>query len=240
MKINNLSFTADCTALGGQLLSLSETRLFGTEICTYCKLLPENPHAQLWAGVDGSGRLAAAFLDNGHYRTILLPGAAAVGRTTPETADFFRVLPKTDRFRVMLRKTPADETDARVRQCENGDLLQLLSFLHGREPTPQDEAEYVYYARAVNAGLSNAFLLKDEKGDPCACAMILAKNRRYALIGNLYTAPAYRGQGLAGKLLTACQTQAAKEGLLTVVYCKKNMTSFYRAHGYRMVRNHAL
>ena len=240
MNVDRLRFTAESAAFTDPLLALSATRPLGTEIYTYCVLAPANHYGQLWAGVDDGDRLAAALLDNGHYRTLLLPGTAAVGDVAADTAQFFCGIPAADRFPVMGNPAPARQASPAVQSHSGKDLAKVLAFLRNRPLTPQDEAALVFRIRAVNAGLSDVFTLSDDAGRLCACAHIMAKNRRYALIGNVYTAPDCRGRGMAGTLLAACEARAAEEGLLPVLYCRKEMAPFYKARGYRRIRNHAL
>lgn len=240
MKRSDLTFTAETAPHIEQLLALSDTRLLGTEIYTYSELARGNVYGQLWAGLDDAGRPVAALLDNGQYRTFLTPSAAAVGQTAAETADFFHAPKRSECFRVMLKKTPDAASAPDVLRLEGGAILKTACVLRQRTLRPEEETRYVYYARAVNAGLADVFVLTDAAGNICGCAQIMAKNRRYALIGNVYTVKRFRGQGVAGKLLAACEAQAAKEGLLPVLYCNKNMTSFYKARGYRIVKKHDL
>ena len=241
MRPDSLRFTADCAPFLEELMALSGTRPLGTEIYTYCSLLRETSPQQLWAGIDGGGRLAGALLDQGRCRTLLLPDAAAVGQSFPDEAGLFCRIPARMRYRVLLREQPAFSADGRVRRAQDADsVMELLTLLHGRPPIGDETARYVYFARAANAGFSDVFFFSEADGTVCGCAQILAKNRRYALIGNVYTVPAKRGQGVAAALLAACETLAAEEGLLPVLYCEAAMTSYYRAHGYRIVRKHEL
>ena len=77
-----------------------------------------------------------------------------------------------------------------------------------------------------------------EGGILCAAAPILAKNRRFALIGNLFTLPEHRGRGCAARLLAACEAAAAAEGLRPVLYCYPAMARYYLARGYRILEQH--
>lgn len=245
MRLNELRFTAETAPFGGLICAMSGARLLGTEIYTYQRLAPENEYGQLWAGVDGRGCLAAALLDTGYSRSLLTPGSGAVGCTAADAARLFGALPPADRFLVMTKRTnAAGEADAAsfsgVEPLTGAALWDMFTLMYNRPPTDAEEKRCVFRLRAANAGLMNAFGTVDANGGLCAAAQIMAKNRRYALIGNLYTRADCRGRGCAARLLAACEAQAAAEGLQSVLYCRPSMMRYYYKHGYRTVKRYEL
>lgn len=239
MTRRDLRFTAETAAAGEQILALAGDRILGAEIYTYGMLEPENAPGQLWAGFSSDLALSALLFDSGACRTFLTPDAGAVGYPAQSAAAFFAPIPFREKLCVMLNPAPAAAVPEGITPLSGAQLLEVAALLHGREPNDGEEKRFVYEARAINAGLAHAFGIYTS-GRLIAAAQILAKNRRCALIGNVYTAQAYRGNGAATCLLAACEATAAAEGLSPVLYCRPEMRRFYRARGYRRVKNSEL
>ena len=242
MKPADLLFTARTAAFGGQILALSAERPVGAEIYTYQTVSPANDFGQLWAGLDEAGRLAAALLTAGGQGVLLtetggLAGAIPDGSKGGSVGFPAAIFPSAP-FSVLANPAPARSFPADVCRVESGARVrEMFALLHGTQPRESAEARYVYCLRAANAGLANAFgVTHAATGALCAVARISAKNRKYALIGDVFTKKEYRGNGFASRLLAACEAQAAAEGLIPVLYCLPTTARFYRARGYRSIR----
>ena len=232
MEPTELRFTAKTAPFGEQILTLSENRPGGAEIYTYQRLAPENAYGQLWAGLDEENRLAAVLLDTGETRTLLTPEACIAGAAPGGDAAPFPPLSVAAPFLVMAKALPGA---CAAPAAAPAPLAEVLELVHPKAGADEKELMYVYFSRAANAGFSAAFG-EYEGGDLCAAAQILAKNRRFALIGNLYTRPESRGRGCGTRLLAACEAHAAAKGLIPVLYCYPNMARFYTARGYRSLQ----
>lgn len=234
MNHGNLRFTLETQPFGADILALSAAHPLGAEIFTYQTAAPENCFGQLWAGLDGAGRLAAALYAAGEARTLLAPDGGRVEKAPAVPFDLSDEIAPEDRL-VLLEKTiPAPDMPqgiAEIKGCAR--VWEMLGLLHGAQPPQAAESRYVYTLRAMNAGLSDAFGVTDGTGALCAVARITAKNRRYALIGDVFTKTGCRGRGYAARLLTACEARAAATGLKSVLYCYPEMARFYLARGYR-------
>lgn len=234
MTPTELRFTMETAPYAAELLAMSGNRLLGAEIYTYLRLAPDNAYRQLWAGLDDENRVAAALLDTGETRTLLTPDDGVTGAAPKRDAETCSPLSLAEPFLVMTKDAPFESGASAP-----APLADVLELVHKNAGTDEKELMFVYFSRAMNAGLSAAFGEYDE-GSLCAAAQILAKNRRCALIGNLFTRPDRRGRGSASRLLAACETEAAKEGLRPVLYCLPAMERFYAARGYRTVDQHEL
>lgn len=231
---NEMRFTAETAPFGEDILSLSEMRPGGAEIYTYQRLAPDNAYGQLWAGLDEEDRLAAVLLDTGETRTLLTPQAGMAGAAPGGDAAPFSPLSIAAPFFVMTKERPGACAPPAAAPAP---LSEVLDLVHPNAGADEKEMMYVYFSRATNAGLSAAFG-EYEGGILCAAAQILAKNRRFALIGNLFTLPEHRGRGCAARLLAACEAAAVAEGLRPVLYCYPAMARYYLARGYRILEQH--
>ena len=117
-------------------------------------------------------------------------------------------------------------------QCPltTADVPEIYRILGGREKlSPDDEARCVYRIRAMRAGLAKGYGVKDN-GTLLSFAFIVAQNEDSALLGDVYTRPAYRRRGYASAAVRACAAAAAQK--TAYVLCEEENVRFYERLGF--------
>ena len=97
--------------------------------------------------------------------------------------------------------------------------------------SPDEQARYVFRARAMRDGLACGYGVK-ENGSLCAFAFIAAGNADAALLGDVFTAPPYRGRGYAAASVLACAAKAIRDGKTAWVLCEDKNLGFYGKLGF--------
>lgn len=103
----------------------------------------------------------------------------------------------------------------------------------GDDAEDRDGALYKMVKR-INAGLADVFCTVDG-GKVTSTAAVVAKNKKYALIGNIFTLENRRREGLAGRLINACADKCLKEGLTPVLYCEEELVPYYIKQGFERI-----
>lgn len=120
-----------------------------------------------------------------------------------------------------------------VKKAENvsevGDCLELCIGAN-------DDEIYRIFSRS-RKGYASVYYIGDGCGGIAATGSIVAKNRKYAVIGDIYTAESCRGKGLAAEILYACVADALGEGLIPALYCKPEMKNYYLQKGFSETEN---
>ena len=116
------------------------------------------------------------------------------------------------------------------------DTLAAYAALGGGFLTPENELRYVYRARALREGLACGFGIK-ENGALAAFAYITAQNVTCAMLGDVYTLPAFRGRGYAHKTAAACVRAALAAGKRPVLVCAPEMRGFYKKMGFEVMKD---
>lgn len=217
------------------ILAFCQDNLYGAEVYASVKLCgADTDIGSLWTGRDKKGRLKRVVYDNGAYLTFLTRRRGCAARPPEDEAGLplFALPPRKARLRVMVYRGGRLPFPGGVEELRGTGLLHLYQAIRGtKELTERAERRYVHRARSVNAGLADSFGIFED-GAIAATASINAKNRRYALIGDVFTVFPYRYQGYATRLTAACVARAMEQGLTPILYCEKNMRKFYRKSGF--------
>ena len=184
----------------------------GAEAYTFLRLNREHiPAGCFWCAAQNGGVKSVVF--NNGDRTI-------------ETAEGIDPYPG---LRLLRFAGPPPQTDERVLPLSSADALEVYKILGGTQKlSPDDEARYVYRARAMREGLAKGYGVK-ENGKLISFAFIVAQNENSALIGDVFTRPEKRSRGLAAACVQACAAAAKKEAF---VVCEEALVGFYEKHGF--------
>ena len=204
------------TPAGGEIdaaLSFLSHGLAGAEAYTFLRLNREKlPTGCFWCAFE-NGRVKSVIYNNGD-RTV-------------ETAAGAEPYPGL----LTLRFTGAfPAPDPRVSPLALADAQRIYTVISGKKMTPDEEARYVYRARAMRDGLAKGFGVK-ENGRPVSFAFIVAQNEDSALIGDVFTVPAFRGRGYGGACVLACAAAAGPEKNAYVL-CEEKNRDFYQKLGF--------
>jgi len=102
-------------------------------------------------------------------------------------------------------------------ECENPDTEEeVYRFLRKSQKQYAD----IYYVSA--------------NGRPLSTASVVAKNKKYAVIGNVFTDREYRGRGYAAALVRGCVGKALGEGLTPVLFCERALVKYYEGLGFEI------
>ena len=160
--------------------------------------------------------------DNGEIKSVVYNN----GDRTIETAAGTDPYPG---LRLMRFARPQPAQDPRVCPLVFSDLPEVYHILGGSETlSPDNEARYVFRARALREGLSQGFGVK-ENGRLISFAFLVAQNENSALLGDVFTRPAYRGKGYASAAVLACVAAAGKD---VYALCEEKNVSFYERLGF--------
>ncbi len=122
--------------------------------------------------------------------------------------------------------------DGRAVPLTNADVPEVYRAVSERESlSPDDENRCVDRMRAMRDGLAAGFGVK-ENGRLLSFAFITACNETSALLGDVYTRPAYRGWGYAAACVLACVAAANRDVYLI---CEEPLTGFYEKLGFASV-----
>lgn len=214
-----------------KLTALTREHPVGADIHTYMKLFPELPEdGRLWTGKDEAGKLAAVLYDDGSY-TVRLTEKNAVVAASRKGLSLFDTPPRNARLTVM-EYTGGIPYAENVRTAEGKELLGVLRLLCGTEKLPDyAERRYVAMVRAVSRTLAE-YRVIEENGELLSSGGIVAKNEKYALLGNIFTSPLHREQGLASRVVRALVSSALSQGLTPVLYCERRNVRFYKKLGF--------
>ncbi|MBQ7687985.1 MAG: GNAT family N-acetyltransferase [Clostridia bacterium] len=239
MKRPALTYARLCQTDMGPVSLKSARSPLGADIYTVLRTDGSQTDDLLWVGKDAAGKPQRVLFCCASYRVVLSPSRAWVCRRDKTDAALFCPPEKKDLLCVLL-KPNAVVRDSTARALTGPALLSFFETLAADPGQTVDAQEsYVTSTRRINRGLSSYFAVFE--GDtPVSGGGIVAKNEKYALIGDLYTNPAYRGGGYASAVLCACEAAAAAENLTPVLYCDKKHARFYKKRGWRRVRKNEL
>ncbi len=96
-----------------------------------------------------------------------------------------------------------------------------------------DERRYVLRLRAVNAGLSAVFGIKND-GLLVSCAAVVSLNGRFGVIGDVYTKNAERGRGYALDCLMRAADFILSRGTVPMLLCDEKMCPYYEKAGFKI------
>ena len=166
------------------------------------------------------GRLFCAFRDGGIESVVFHNGERFV-----ETAAGVDPYPG---LRLMRFAGPRRAVGGPAVPLALPDTLEAYRILGGGTLSPENEARYVYRARAMREGLAAGFGVKED-GALRAFAFIVAQNENSVLIGDVFTRPAYRGRGYASAAVTACAAAARGDAF---ILCEEKNAGFYKKLGF--------
>jgi GNAT superfamily N-acetyltransferase len=134
-------------------------------------------------------------------------------------------------LRLLRFAGPPPLPDARLCELTTADVPEIYKILGGKKLSPDDEARCVYRIRAMRDGFAKGYGVK-ENGTLLSFAFIVAQNEDSALLGDVYTRPAYRGKGYASAAVRACIAAARKDAY---VLCEEKNVGFYERLGFREI-----
>lgn len=125
-------------------------------------------------------------------------------------------------------------TGAAAESLTGREILGLYKLLSGKNTLSfDDERRYVLRLRAVNAGLAAVFGIK--QGERLvSSASSVSENKKYAVIGDVFTDEKYRRQGLAFRCLSAVTEYILKKGKIPVLLCDTDMCPYYEKAGFEV------
>lgn len=122
-----------------------------------------------------------------------------------------------------------------VRLLEGTEIIGAYELITGGKMTEGDSVRYVFRVRASNRGAARVFGVFGESGILTATASVVAENEKYALIGDVFTSPDFRGKGLAGALCAECCRSSLSRGKTPWLLCEEKMLPFYENMGFKRV-----
>ena len=122
-----------------------------------------------------------------------------------------------------------------VRLLEGTEIIGAYELITGGKMTEGDSVRYVFRVRASNRGAARVFGVFNDKGILTATASVVAENEKYALIGDVFTAPDCRGKGLAGALCAECCRFSLSCGKTPWLLCEEKMLPFYENMGFKRI-----
>lgn len=202
------------------LLPLAETSLSGASLYTdiLCGLTSV---CGLTTELDADGRVLNIYYDN-TYRSCKLN--VKDGRCVCENADDVSV---------MVSAGGVTDISPSVKKAENVALVdECLKLCIG----DNDDEVYRIFTRS-RKGFASVFYITDGDGEIISTGSIVARNKKFAVIGNIYTAPGCRNKGYAGQILEACVSEALSEKLIPALYCSTEMKNYYFKRGFSEIKN---
>lgn len=197
------------------VLAFLSRGIAGAEGYTFLRLNRDKlPEGCFWCAAD-QGEIKSVIYNNGDRTVVTAPG----------------VLPYPG-LRLLRFAGAFPRPDPRAVPLGLKDAENIYRVISGRAAlSPDEEARYVYRARAMRDGLACGYGVK-EKGDLCAFAFLTAQNETAALLGDVFTAPAYRGRGYAAASVLACAAKALRDGKTAWALCEEKNLGFYRKLGF--------
>ena len=127
------------------------------------------------------------------------------------------------------------ECDVPVKLLEGTEIIGAYELITGGKMTEGDSVRYVFRVRASNRGAARVFGAFNDKGILTATASVVAENEKYALIGDVFTAPDCRGKGLARALCAECCRFSLSRGKTPWLLCEEKMLPFYENMGFKRI-----
>ena len=195
-------------------LAFCEKGIAGAEMYTFLRLNEPNlPEGRFFCAENDAGEIVSAVFMNGDITVTKQAG-----------------LPPYPGLR-LLRYAGAPPQKSEAAPMTLRDALAMYKTLGEGTLSPDNEARYVYRARALRDGFAAGFCIK-EGADLAAFACITAQNGDTALIGDVFTRPAYRGRGYARSCVSACVRLALEQAKTPYVLCADRMAVFYEGMGF--------
>lgn len=126
-------------------------------------------------------------------------------------------------------------SDENIRPLHGKELAQMYALMSGTGTLrEEDEQRYVFRVRTDNRNMTFSFGIY-EKAVLVSAASVTGMNEKYGLIGDVFTAPSFRGKGYASALIKKCISRITEKGLVPVVYCEEKTAAFYKNLGFTPV-----
>lgn len=124
---------------------------------------------------------------------------------------------------------------------DNSDFLELVKELDA-DLAERDGKDHAFYAQFNKTGMLKHAVVVYEDAVPVACGAVKELDSFAMEVKRMYTRPAYRGKGLASKVLTELENWVAE---LSYPTCRletgKNQPealAFYKKQGYTVIENY--
>lgn len=194
-----------------QLLSFTARGISGAEIYTFVSVNYDClPAGRVFCAADEKGNIKSAILNNGDRNVIRQAGNAPY--------EGLHLLRFTGR-------SPGKPEG--VLPLSLADARSIYNVIDGREKLSfSDEERYVYKARCMRDGFSFGFGVKED-GKLLSFAFIVAKNEDTCLLGDVFTVPERRNEGLSRACVHACVRKALEERKTVYTLCEEKNLAFY-------------
>lgn len=230
---------SQCTAEDETMLTeLFSNSSGGCDIYSYLGRYPDFPdNGRLWKAWEEDGTLRAVCYDDGSYTVWFDADTDSFfPALSVKNSSLFEKPKRRRRLRTMVFKGgPVTDTFG-ISALSGKELLSVLKLLSGADILPAYlENRYVEIAKGVNNG--SAYYAGVYAGERLISAgAITAMNRKFALIGNIFTDKNYRHTGLASGIVGHLCLTAVEAGKIPVLYCENKNVRFYKKLGFAVLR----
>lgn len=238
LQMYKLKFVQSSENDKAELLGHFSSVPYGTDFYTYIKLnSADEENGKLWCGKNEENEIRAVIFDDGSYniRFDADNNKFTAARNLKKISLFTR-----PPFYTKLRFMIYNGTNKENGTAEKLNSKQILDAFHMMCETDElndySERKYIENVRAVNHSLADYVgIYKD--GKIISCGGIVAKNEKYALIGNIFTRKEYRKNGYAEIIVNTLINTAIEQNLIPVLYCERKMGKYYKKIGFSNYHN---
>jgi putative acetyltransferase len=132
---------------------------------------------------------------------------------------------------VYLKRTDADDKD-----------FQSLVILLDEELLERDGEDHVFYAQFNSIGRIRHVIVAYREGQAVGCGAFKLYNERTAEIKRMFVRAAFRGQGIAGQILTELESWAQENNfhqcILETGFNQPEAIALYQKSGYSRIPNY--
>lgn len=205
----------------------------GTDIYTYVSLNPaDEENGKLWCGKNDKDEIRAVIFDDGSYNIRFDKDKNKfTAAKSLEKISLFTRPPFYTKLRFMIYNGTKKE-NGKAEKLGSKQMLDAFQMMCETDKlNDYSERKYIENVRAVNHSLADYVgIYKD--GKIVSCGGIVAKNKKYALIGNIFTRKAYRKKGYAEIIVNTLINTALEQNLIPVLYCERKMGKYYKKIGF--------
>lgn len=211
MQMLTEKYVYPAKSLRDKLLTFTSRGISGAEIYTFVSVNYHSlPEGRIFCAADETGNVKSALYNNGDRNVI-----CEAGKSPYEGLYLLRFSGK------------CPEKNEGVLPLTLADARGIYNVIDGKEKlSVSDEERYVYKARCMRDGFSFGFGVK-ENGKLLSFAFIIAKNEDTCLLGDVFTVPHRRNEGLAKICINACIRKALEEKKTPYTLCEEKNLDFY-------------
>lgn len=203
------------------------------ELYTSLKITGAVPYiGSLWCGKIND-EITEVIYSNGSYVLHYSEGVTAVYRDEGDIFNTAGVSVHPLCFMLYKGILPPEEDFAVC--LEGKSIRDSYRLAKGVDRLPEKtEMRCLYSMLCANHGLGAGFGIYEGEA-LIAAASVVAVNKAYALIGNVFTAEEHRRRGLAAKTVSAAVRYALEKKLVPVLFCERELSGFYEKTGFEAV-----